>query len=305
MTKGLKTHTVCIEGPDLSGKTTLYRDLHKKSGFRWNVQDRSEVSMLCFSKFYNRDDQDRWQNALAERLKDMNHRYVLVLPDMDLLKTRYLSRGDEVHTLETLYETYRLFEKEFLKLGGHPNVLLLHVTKKNEGDLADVVYKWLDAAEHEDLVQLSDRISKASAFCNNEILGLHAQYDLDELYTDADSSVMTYKPEAAYYQGIRDKFVRKVTKEISGENEYMSAQDPQTTRRFVYTHDSCISMINCLIREKTLNIFLVLRSSNTADTLSYDLRFIANLISEIESFIDVKINKRVMNISIHSAHVIN
>jgi hypothetical protein len=305
MIKGLKTHTVCIEGPDLSGKTTLYRDLHKKSGFRWNVQDRSEVSMLCFSRFYNRDDQDRWQNSLKERLKDMNHRYVLMLPDMDLLKARYLARGDEVHTLETLYATYKLFEEEFMLLNGHPNVLLLRVTDKNQDSLTDAVYNWLNDAEHENLIQLSDRIAIASAFCDNEILGLHAQYNLDAEYTDADSAVMLYEPEAVYYQGIRDDYMRKVAKEISGENEYRFTQDPQTTRRFVYTHDSCISMINCLIRAETLNVFVVLRSSNTADTLSYDLRFLANLISEFESFVDVKIDQRVMNVTIHSAHVIN
>ena len=98
--KGLHVHTVCIEGPDLSGKSTLYRNLHKMSGFRWNIQDRSEVSMLCFSKFYKRGDEKNWRSALNDRLRDMNHRYVLLLPDIQLLKERYAARGDEIHTLD-------------------------------------------------------------------------------------------------------------------------------------------------------------------------------------------------------------
>ena len=90
MTRGSKIHTVCIEGPDLSGKTSLYRELHKMSNFKWNIQDRAEVSMLAFSKYYKRDDEQRWKDTLADRLKDMNHRYVLMLPTKDLLTSRSL-----------------------------------------------------------------------------------------------------------------------------------------------------------------------------------------------------------------------
>ena len=116
---------------------------------------------------------------------------------------------------------------------------------------------------------------------------------------------MTYELEAEYYQGIRTQFIRKITKEIAGENEYRSAQNPVTTRRFVYAHDSCISLVNLLIRGDTLNVYTVLRSSNTNNTLSYDLRFIANLVSEAETFIDADIQRRVLNVEIHSAHIIN
>ena len=101
MTRGAKIHTVCIEGPDLSGKTRLYSSIHKESNYRWNIQDRAEVSMLCFANFYNRSDQDKWEALLLEKLKDVNHRYILLLPDMELLKERYLSRGDEIHTFES------------------------------------------------------------------------------------------------------------------------------------------------------------------------------------------------------------
>ena len=305
MTRGSKIHTVCIEGPDLSGKTSLYRNLHKLSNFRWNIQDRAEASMLVFSKYYKRGDQQRWKDALSDRLKDMNHRFVLLLPERNLLSARYDTRGDEIHTMETLMETYSLFESEFAKLENHPNVLVVKVTKENQDHLAQKVYQWLAESETEDLCGLSRRIEQSVSYFDNEALGIVCKYNFDEEYTDADPSVLTYELEAEYYQGIRTQFIRKITKEIAGENEYRAAQKPQTTRRFVYAHDSCISMINCLIRGNALNVFLVLRSSNTRDTLSYDLRFIANLISEVETFIDVDIKKRVLNVEIHSAHIIN
>ena len=305
MTKGTRLHTVCLEGPDLSGKTSLYKDLHRMSGYRWNIQDRAEVSMLVFSEYYDRGDSDRWKSALNDRLKDMNHRFVLLLPSLPLLKERYLQRGDEIHTMETLTKTYRMFEERFTSLESHPNVLLLRVTQANQGNIAQIAYQWLKNSEEENLIQLASRIQSVADFFDDEALGVSCQYDLDAEYTDADPTVMMYEPEIKYYQGIRDQFIRKITKEIAGENEYSSAQKPQTTRRFVYAHDSCISMINMLIRDDELNVYLVLRSSDTKNTLSYDLRFITNVISEAETFIDVELKRRVLDIRIHSAHIIN
>ena len=49
------TNQLILEGPDLSGKTTLYYDIHKATGYKWNIQDRSALSMLIHAKYYGRD----------------------------------------------------------------------------------------------------------------------------------------------------------------------------------------------------------------------------------------------------------
>ena len=49
------TNYIILEGPDLSGKTTFYSALHKISGYKWNVQDRSFISMLIHAGQYGRD----------------------------------------------------------------------------------------------------------------------------------------------------------------------------------------------------------------------------------------------------------
>ena len=46
---------IIIEGPDLAGKTTLFNKMHEISKFRWNIQDRSALSMLIYAKMYDRD----------------------------------------------------------------------------------------------------------------------------------------------------------------------------------------------------------------------------------------------------------
>ena len=49
------TNYLILEGPDLSGKTTFYESIHKSSNYRWNIQDRSALSMLVHAKYYGRD----------------------------------------------------------------------------------------------------------------------------------------------------------------------------------------------------------------------------------------------------------
>ena len=36
---------IILEGPDLSGKTTLYNSIHKLTGNKWNIQDRRNASL--------------------------------------------------------------------------------------------------------------------------------------------------------------------------------------------------------------------------------------------------------------------
>ena len=72
--------TVTIEGPDLAGKTTLYTMLHAKSGYKWNIQDRSVLSMLCYSIFYNRDDVEVWRARLDDAVNNLNNRIVVLSP---------------------------------------------------------------------------------------------------------------------------------------------------------------------------------------------------------------------------------
>ena len=40
----MRFFNINIEGPDCSGKTTLYNRLHKETNFKYNIQDRSCMS---------------------------------------------------------------------------------------------------------------------------------------------------------------------------------------------------------------------------------------------------------------------
>ena len=56
----MRFFNINIEGPDCSGKTTLYNRLHKKTNFKYNIQDRSCMSMFVYAKMYEREDTSLW-----------------------------------------------------------------------------------------------------------------------------------------------------------------------------------------------------------------------------------------------------
>ena len=85
---------IVLEGCDLSGKTSLYDSIHKGSGFRWNIEDRSTLSMCIYANQYGRDDYYHRKNLELE-LSNLNNHMVLLHPDLDVIHNRYLDRGDE------------------------------------------------------------------------------------------------------------------------------------------------------------------------------------------------------------------
>ena len=62
---------ICLEGPDCSGKTTLFNNIHKATNYKYNIQDRSCLSMYVFACMYNRD-QKFWYNKLMQDLSQIS-----------------------------------------------------------------------------------------------------------------------------------------------------------------------------------------------------------------------------------------
>ena len=84
---------IFLEGPDLSGKTTLYESIHKLSDYRWNIQDRSALSMLVHARYYERDT-FRHVEQLRSELFNLNNLTILLLPKWDVIIKRFSDRGD-------------------------------------------------------------------------------------------------------------------------------------------------------------------------------------------------------------------
>lgn len=298
--------TVTIEGPDLAGKTTLYTMLHEKSGYKWNIQDRSVLSMLCYSIFYNRDDVEVWRARLDDAVNNLNNRIVVLSPSFSLLEARYLNRGDEIQTLGTLRELHKIFEDESSKIEKYATVMVLRPNHETEFSYdVERVYSWLSNPSRYNLEDIAQEVhTNAAASPTKECSPL--TFRLDYTNPESDPSILTHEAEEAYYANMLKGVLTNISNEVSGKNDYGIPQTPKTTRRFIFTQDSCVSLIHTMFRENTMNVHVVCRSSDTVGTFLYDLRFLYYLTSRILRRVnaDLKKTKCRLYITLNSAHIV-
>ena len=87
---------VTLVGPDLSGKTTLMSQIHKETKNKYNIIDRSTMSAMVYSTYYDRPNVKLLERQLRNELNDLNNRTIILMPDIDELGRRYNDRGDEI-----------------------------------------------------------------------------------------------------------------------------------------------------------------------------------------------------------------
>ena len=310
------TNHLILEGPDCSGKTTLYRGIHKATGFKWNILDRSFLSMLVYAKMYGRDTGLHAQGLWSE-LTNLNNRFVLMLPSYDAVIERYKVRGDDIQDETTLEKVVDLFGDHDW-LGSFPNVTLLDNTEVGLSALEDDVDRvagWIKTKEAYSVDDIATEVTRFVSVMPNgsvdDMRGYEAQMSLT-FYDDGafdegqeEAEIFADEEEGNYYKDVYDKFIGKIRDEISGNNEYGVAQT-EKSRRFVYTDDSCISFIQILIRDNIMDFHVVLRSTNVAKTFRKDLNFLYWLAEqaqeEIPGIADVRAAR--FRIQMNSAHLV-
>jgi hypothetical protein len=277
-----------LEGPDLAGKTSFYERIHKATGYRWNIQDRSALSMLIYAKLYNRDTFIEVER-LNKEIKDLNNRYVILIPPWDEVARRFTERGDEIQNLASLKKLYDLFSEAADEFERYPNVIVIRSV--DTLSYVDQVVKDLVGSEMTTVRHIASYVNdfaKASDILEASHINL-TMYD-DGKFKFLNKAVLNYEPEKEYYAAILSKICGKIENELSGKNEY-DRQEDITSRRFVYTDDTCISFSQFTVRNGMLDAHFVFRSSNTKDTLDYEQLDLSN------------VNVRI-RINFNSAHII-
>jgi hypothetical protein len=272
----LKIRNVTLEGPDLSGKSTLYSNIHKSTKFKWNIQDRSQLSMLCYARQFERGDAEveRWRRELKSFLLDLNNRLIVLLPVFQVIAQRLSERGDEVQDIRSLRTLHSIFEEEVTRLGNPPNLLVIR-DEISTDELTRTCVNWLARVALQ-VQQL------ASSMKDQEAAGCRFQVNIDTMNrVSPDDSVLRHLPEEVYYAKILSGVLQNIDDELKGKNEYGVKQDPYTSRRFIFTQDSCISLIHTMLRGDALNMKVYCRSSDVKNTFPHDFGFICYLYSRV------------------------
>ena len=293
---------ITLEGPDLSGKTTLYQKIHEKSGYYWNIQDRSALSMVVYARLYGRSDYFHVE-ALKRELSNLNNVMILLLPSWNVIVERFQKRGDEIQNLSSLKKVYDLFSEAADEFENYPNVMIAK-TEIDDNMVSVIVHNLRSHFERKPYHEYAEHFKVAAASSENlEKVGLSlTHYDVG--FDDVSEEMLRYEKEKVYYDKIRRKLLKKIDDELAGANEY-GREETHESRRFIYTDDSCLSLCHFMLRNEFLYGEFYLRSSETKETLQYDMNFIKSLtrdvFSKLSEFSDIKMCK--IDLRIGSGHI--
>ena len=291
-----------VEGPDCAGKTTLIEAIHKKTNYRYHIQDRSQISRHMFASLYERDIPNL-EDDLRSELLNLNNVYIILLPPWTEILERFKQRGDEKHDKESLRDVYDLFYSNTLnKFCKLPNV---HVVFETERDnVLSSCLMFLEKYQDSNIKSLARKAWALSQECKNkEAVNLRFEFFPHKSFPNANYSIVYHEKEGEYYQKIYKKLFEKIKSELNGDNEY-SRKETESSRRFIYTDDTCISLIHIMIRNETLRFNCVIRSSNVKDVLPYDVEFLYFLCSCIKQDFFNDIDKIHMRFELNSSHIL-
>ena len=294
---------IVCEGTDLSGKSTLYNEIHKRSKYKWNIDDRSGLSMCVYSKLYGRDDFYH-RNNLHLEMSNLNNQFVLLYPGMDDLQDRFLDRGDEIQDLDSLHDLYVLFGKEFERYYLCPN---FHIFQSgSSSDQAKELISRFRRLENISVKNIGKYVRDfAKAQISNESTTVQFHFYDDGTFEDVDDNIEFTPGEETYYAGIRGKFLGKIENELQGINRY-ERKETIESRRFIFSGDECISFIQAIVRDGLLDMHAVFRSSDAVHKTTSDIQLIHYLGREV--FRMLRLNpdeyRARFRFNINSAHII-
>lgn len=291
---------ICIEGPDCSGKTTLFNRLHRDTNFKYNIQDRSCMSMYVYSKLYERDDTSFWFDKILDDIKQLNTLYIILLPTEETILKRLQKRGDDFQDEESIIKVRNhFFNLAKVGFGSFPNVLVLEDVESLE-EKVDISLNFIEALNEMPGNELIKSIVVNSG--RNELVDVQCK---EEIKIDSlDYNVLNFPQEKEYYEDITQKIEKKLFKEFTGLNEYKLPQK-HDSRRFIYSGDSCISLVHALFRQNRLNVSVTMRSSNVIKTLWADYEFLKILSVKMSESMSLGENVPIdLTVNIRSAHIV-
>ena len=138
---------IIFEGFDKTGKTTLIKELLKRTKYKHIVWDRGPVSQYVFDLIFDREPDDQlWQTAKI--LSSMKNLVVLCEADSDIIKQRLIEANEdlpkELEDIDTVKAVFRLYTNV---LGF--NKLILDTTNKSIDECVEVIVKAIEEIEND------------------------------------------------------------------------------------------------------------------------------------------------------------
>ena len=292
------TRQLILEGPDLAGKTSAYNEIHRLTKFKWNIQDRSSLSMLCYARLYNRN-VEYYRRCLNDEINDLNNRMIIFLPPFSVIEERYYERGDEIQDLSSLRILYNIFSEEAKKIQERPTVMCLREDISMETVL-DYTTEWSYAIESSNAYNVGEIVRDTLHADETDELTLRAKIHLTD--DEPDFDILENEHESDYFKAIKKDMCKIIQNEMTGNNEY---KVPQTleSRRFFYSSNTCISSIHLMPRGDTLKANVCLRSTDVDKNAAIDLQFLEFLVKFTNREFKFMCRDIILEVMFNSAHI--
>ena len=248
---------------------------------------------------------DDWRRQLHRHLNDLNNHVIILLPEWDVLEGRYRSRGDEIQDLTSLSKLHAIFCEEAQLLQNLSTVTVLDEIKDPD-EMTDNCLSDLGLRSNLDIWGVGDSVHRhVLGSGDNERTPVRFVLTTGGTFPGADVSIMSHPPETEYYCKILSGVINNIVLEVNGVNEQSIRQSPETTRRFIFTQDSCISLIHTVLRGDHLRVSVFCRSSDVEKTFGYDLAFLYYLMSEVHTRLELPSSTKCsLEVTLNSAHII-
>ena len=306
----LNLKNITLEGPDLSGKTTLMSQIHKETNNKYNIIDRSTMSAMVYSTYYDRPNVKLLERQLRNELNNLNNRTIILMPDIKVLNNRYNDRGDEIQNWEDIIAINNLYEQIIKKFGKFSTLKVI----RSDQPLKESLEYLQSSGEN-----IPQEVLLNAVASNDEAYPLKFEVDLGPGFMTSINDAFDFESEKEYYTKILSKMLTTITKENIGDNPYNTKQDPKTTRRYIYADDTCIALFHMMYRDGEkdknglmiggrLNFYATLRSSDVTNIFEHDYKFLQYLCGECGKAIGLKDyeipEETTLSVTIHSAHII-
>ena len=298
------TLNLFIEGPDLSGKSSLIKELHSQTQYKRHIFDRSQISRKIFCDLYERD-YELQHLHMDNEVCNLNNRFFFLLPEKKEILKRFSTRGDEIHDLSSLLVVYDQFSAFLDSYHPFPNIYNFKNSDLDIASLANCIDCILnDLEEISSLDEISDHVfSFVNSSSQKEIYPLSFFLIDDGKFELADSTILEDEKEGDYYHMIYKKIISKIKRELEGDNPY-NRKETLESRRFVFSDETCISFIQAANRNGIFDFHVVLRSSDVKDIFPSDLKFLYYLMSVCYQMISNKHCMARLRINLNSAHIL-
>ena len=295
----MRINKIYIEGPDCAGKSTLLQNLNKRTNFRYYVSDRSPFSTFIYDLMYGRTNATRMQNIVWNDIKSLDCLYVVLLPSWDVIRDRFSKRGDDIHSEESLKNVYNHYQQHSYFTFGVDMPTFMVINEDDPDIVLDNILQRLLCLNE----ACGSRLIRDTVFNSgfDELVDVSVKEDVEK--ENINYYLVGNPKEIEYYQKIENAILEKISKEFMGLNEYNS---PQThdSRRFIYSDDSCISLIHVLYRCGILDVDVTFRSSNVSNTLKSDYNFLKHLSIMVKQELNLEENTKInLSVNIRSAHL--